>query len=43
MITNGARHTRKVKFRIARVQAAFNKEKALFTNKLNLNLKKKLI
>jgi len=42
-ITNGARRTREVKSRIALVQAAFNKEKALFTSKLNLDLKKKLI
>jgi hypothetical protein len=42
-ITNGARHTHKVKSRIALAQAAFNKEKTLFTSKLNLNLKKKLI
>jgi hypothetical protein len=39
MLTNDARCTRKIKFRI--VIAAFNK-KDLFTNKLDLNLSKKL-
>jgi hypothetical protein len=43
IITNSARCTHKVKSRIALVQAAFNKEKALVTSKLHLNLKKKLI
>jgi hypothetical protein len=34
-------HTREIESRIAMAEAAFNKKKALFTNKLHLNLKKK--
>jgi hypothetical protein len=37
------RYTREVKSRIAMAKAAFNKEKFLFTNKLNLYLRKKLV
>jgi hypothetical protein len=39
MITNEARCTREIKSRIAMATAAFNKN--LFTNKLDLNLRKK--
>jgi hypothetical protein len=42
MITNDARSTREIKSRIAMAKAAFNK-KTLFTSKLELNLKKKLV
>jgi hypothetical protein len=42
MITNDARCTRKIKSRIAMEKAAFNTKKALFTSKLDLNLRKKL-
>jgi hypothetical protein len=37
MITNDARCTRETKSRIATTKAAFNKKKALFTSKLDLN------
>jgi hypothetical protein len=37
-ITNDARRTRELKTRIVLLKAAFNKEKALFTSKLDLNL-----
>jgi hypothetical protein len=40
MLTNDARCTREIKFII--VIVAFNKKKYLFTNKLDLNLSKKL-
>jgi hypothetical protein len=43
MITNDARCTREIKSRIAMAKAAFNKKKNLFTSKLDLNLRKKLI
>jgi hypothetical protein len=43
MITNDARCTREIKSRIAMTRAAFNKKKALFTIKLDLNLRKKLV
>jgi hypothetical protein len=42
MITNDARCTRKIKARIAMAKAAFNK-KTLFTSKLDLELRKKLV
>jgi hypothetical protein len=42
MITNDARCTREITSRIAMAKAAFNK-KTLFTNKLDLNLRKKLV
>jgi hypothetical protein len=42
MITNDARCTREIKSRIAMAKAAFNK-KTLFTRKLDLNLRKKLV
>jgi hypothetical protein len=43
MITNDARCTREIKPRIAMAKAAFNKKKNLFTSKLYLNLRKKLV
>jgi hypothetical protein len=43
MITNNAKCKREIKSRIAMAKAAFNKKKALFTSKLELNLKKKLV
>jgi hypothetical protein len=43
MITNEARCTREIKSRIAMAKAAFNKQKTLFTSKLDLNLRKKLV
>jgi hypothetical protein len=43
MITNDARCTREIKSRVAMEKAAFNKKKTLFTSKLDLNLRKKLI
>jgi hypothetical protein len=43
MITNDARCTREIKSRIAMAKAAFNKKKTLFTSKLDLNLRKKLV
>jgi hypothetical protein len=42
VITSHARCAREIKSMIARAQAAFNK-KALFTSKLDLNLRKMLI
>jgi hypothetical protein len=42
MIKNNARCTREIKSRIAMAKATFNK-KTLFTSKLDLNLRKKLI
>jgi hypothetical protein len=43
MITNDARCTREIKSRIAMAKAAFNKKKNLFTRRLDLNLRKKLV
>jgi hypothetical protein len=43
MLTNDARCTCEIKSRIAMAKAAFNKKKTLFTNKLDLNLRKKLV
>jgi replicative superfamily II helicase len=43
MITNYARCTREIKSRLAMAKAAFNKMKTLFTSKLDLNLRKKLV
>jgi hypothetical protein len=42
MITNDARCTREIKVRIAMAKAAFNK-KTIFTSKLDLELRKKLV
>ncbi|RXY24644.1 hypothetical protein DD577_29355 [Klebsiella pneumoniae] len=41
MITNDARCARKIKSRIAMAEAAFNKEKAVCTSKLDLKLREK--
>jgi hypothetical protein len=43
IITNDARCTREIKARIDMAIAAFNKEKTLFTSKLDLELRKKLV
>jgi hypothetical protein len=43
MITNDARCAREIKSRIAIAKAAFNRKKTLFTSKLDLNLRKKLV
>jgi hypothetical protein len=43
MITSDARSTREIKSRIAMAKAAFNKKKNLFTSKLEINLRKKLV
>jgi hypothetical protein len=43
MITSDARCTREIKSRIAMAKTAFNKNKNLFTSKLELNLRKKLV
>jgi hypothetical protein len=40
---NDARCTREIKSRIAMAKAAFNKKKNLFTSKLDLNIRKKLV
>jgi hypothetical protein len=41
--TNDGRCTCEIKSRIAMAKAAFNKKRALFTSKLDLNLRKKLV
>jgi hypothetical protein len=43
MITNDARRTREIKSRIAIGKGAFNRKKKLFSRKLELNLRKKLL
>jgi len=43
MLTNGGKCTCEIKSRIAMAKAAFSKKKTLFTSKLDLNLKQKLI
>jgi hypothetical protein len=43
MITNDARCTREIKSRIVMAKAAFNKQKNLFTSKLDLKLRMKLV
>ena len=43
MLTNDGRCTCEIKSRIAMAKAAFSKKKILFTSKLDLNLRKKLI
>jgi hypothetical protein len=40
LIINVARYTRDIKSRIAMTKAAFKKNRALFTSKLELNLRK---
>jgi hypothetical protein len=43
MLTDDGRCTCEIKSRIAMAKAAFNKNKNLFTSKLDLNLRKKLV
>ena len=43
LLTNDGRCTREIKSRITMAKAAFSKKKTLFTSKLDLNLRKKLI
>jgi hypothetical protein len=43
MLTDDGRCACEIKSRIAMVKAAFNKKKTLFTSKLDLNLRKKLV
>ena len=43
LLTNDGRCTCEIKSRIAMAKSAFNKKKTLFTSKLDLNLRKKLI
>jgi len=43
ILTNDRRCTCEIKCRIAMAKAAFNKKKALFTNSLDLELRKKLV
>ena len=43
ILTNDGRRTCEIKSRIAMVKAAFNKKKTLFSSKLDLNLRKKLV
>jgi hypothetical protein len=42
MLTNDGRCTCEIKSRIAMANAAFNKKRALFTSKMDLELRKKL-
>jgi hypothetical protein len=43
MLTNGGRRTYEIKSRTAVAKATFNKKRALFTSKMDLELKKKLV
>jgi hypothetical protein len=43
MITNDASCTREIKARIAMAKAAFSRKKTLFTSKLELELRRKLV
>jgi hypothetical protein len=43
MLTDDGRCTCEIKSRISMAKAAFNKNKNLFTSKLDLNLRKKLV
>jgi len=43
LLTNDGRFTREIKSRTSVVKSAFSKKKTLFTSKLDLNLRKKLI
>ena len=43
LLTNDGRCMCEIKSRIAMAKAAFNKKKTLFTSKLDLNLRKKLV
>jgi hypothetical protein len=42
-ITNGTRCTQEIKFRIDMAKAAFNTKKTLFTSKLDLKIRKKVV
>jgi hypothetical protein len=41
MVTNVARSRREIKSRIAMAKSAFSKKKALFSSKMDLNLREK--
>jgi hypothetical protein len=43
MLTNDGRCTCEIKYRTATAKAAFNKKRALFTSKMDLQLRKKLV
>jgi hypothetical protein len=43
LVTNAARCTREIKSKNAIAKEAFNRKKTLFTSKLDLNLRKKLV
>jgi hypothetical protein len=43
LITNDAIYAREIKSKIAMAKAAFDKNKAIFTSKLELNFRKKLV
>jgi hypothetical protein len=43
MLTNDGRCTCEIKSRIAVAKAAFNKKRALFTSKMDLELREKLV
>ena len=43
MLTEDGRCTCEIKFRIVMAKAVFNKKKNLFTSKLDLNLRKRLV
>jgi hypothetical protein len=43
LLTDNGRCTCEIKWRIAMAKAAFNKQKNLFTSKLDLNFRKKLV
>ena len=43
MLTNDGRYTGEIKRNIAMAKAAFNKNRALFTGTLDLELRKKLV
>jgi hypothetical protein len=43
MMTKDAKYTREIKYRIVMTKAAFNRQKTLFSSKLDLNIKRKLV
>ena len=43
MMTKDAKCTREIKYRIVMTKAAFNRQNTLFSNKLDLNVKRKLV
>jgi hypothetical protein len=43
MLTNDGRYTCEIKSRIAMAEAAFNTKRALFTSKMELELRKELV